>query len=281
MTSSRCLKVHEYFQGVSDETLQEVVRHARVAHHPAGSVVHEADVVLTTVGFVLRGRLKAVRVDARGTESLFRMIGRGEQFGHDGRRPRRTGADPRRRAGAHDGPQPGLRAGDGADVRPAGPAPPVAEDLRRRACGSCSSATAPKRAPMMLALIHDSPATRRTAERLIQRLCDVGEQLAVFSDSDQWQGSPNVRFRPLHVDGRDLKLEEIRRQVAEWQDANRIIFDVHAYLTPERAAQLMELVDRAVYFVPADAADAAHPPPAGDRRVGPRLARQDQRRLVA
>ena len=38
------LKVHEYFRGVSDEALQEVVRHARVTHHPAGSVVHEANV---------------------------------------------------------------------------------------------------------------------------------------------------------------------------------------------------------------------------------------------
>ena len=75
------LKVHEYFQGASDETLEEVVRLGRVAQYPAGSVVHEADVVLTTVGFVLRGRLKAVRVSTSGSESLFRMIERGEQFG--------------------------------------------------------------------------------------------------------------------------------------------------------------------------------------------------------
>src|SRR3954453_18126425 len=74
------LKVHDYFHGVSDETLQEVVRHARVALHPAGGVVHEASVTPTTVNFVLRGRLKAVRIDVRG-ESLFRMIERGEQFG--------------------------------------------------------------------------------------------------------------------------------------------------------------------------------------------------------
>ena len=49
------LKVHEYFQGASDETLQEVVRLGRVAQYPAGSVVHEADVVLTMVGFVCAG----------------------------------------------------------------------------------------------------------------------------------------------------------------------------------------------------------------------------------
>ena len=69
--------------------------------------------------------------------------------------------------------------------------------------------------------------------------------------------SPNVRFRPLREDGRELTPEEIREQVAHWQDANRIIFDVHTYLTPELTARLMELVDRAIYFVPADGADAA------------------------
>jgi NTE family protein len=249
------LKVHEYFQGVSNETLQEVARHARVAHHPAGSVVHEADVVLTTVGFVLRGRLKAVRVSTRGTESLFRMIDRGEQFGL--------------MVGALAEPVPvrvvalepttvlSLDYEQAMELTLAYPElrrlwlKTYAGSLRKLFFGA-----APKRSPMMLALIHDSPATRRAAERLIQRLRDIGERLAVFSDSDQWQGTPNVRFRPLRTDGRDLTTDEIRMQVASWQDANRIVFDVHSYLTPERAARLMELVDRAVYFVPADAAEA-------------------------
>jgi NTE family protein len=248
--------VHEYFQGASDETLEEVVRHARVAQYPAGSIVHEADVVLTTVGFVLRGRLKAVRVSTRGTESLFRMIERGEQFGM--------------MVGALGEPVPirvvalepttvlRLDYEEALELTLARP------DLRRlwlkTYAGSLRKfffGAAPKRSAMMLALIHDSPATRSTAERLIKRLCDVGEQLAVLSDSDQRLDSPNVRFRPLREDGRDLTLEEIREQVARWQDTNRIIFDVHTYLTPERAARLIELVDRAVYFIPANAADAA------------------------
>ena len=49
------LKVHAYFQGASDETLEEVARLARVAQFPAGSIVHEADVVLTTVGLSCAG----------------------------------------------------------------------------------------------------------------------------------------------------------------------------------------------------------------------------------
>src|SRR3954471_9639264 len=75
------LKVHEFFHGVSDEALREGARQARVTHHPAAGVVHEANGVLTTVGFVLGGRLRAARVHPRGGETLFRMIERGEQFG--------------------------------------------------------------------------------------------------------------------------------------------------------------------------------------------------------
>lgn len=250
------LKVHEYFQGTSDETLQAVLEHASVTHHAAGTVVHEADVLLTSVGFVLRGRLKAVRVNARGMESLFRMIDRGEQFGL--------------MVGALTEPIP-VRVVTlepttilSIDYEQAMELTFQHQDLRRlwlkTYAGSLRKlyfGAAQKRAPMMLALIHDSAATRQVSQQLINRLRDLGEQLAVFSDADDWRGVESVRFRSLREDGRDLTSEDIRRQAGQWQDANRIIFDVHTYLTPERATQLMELVDRAVCFIPAGAADTA------------------------
>jgi NTE family protein len=250
------LKVHEYFQGVSEETLQEVARLAGVTHHAAGSVVHEVDKVLSTVNFVLRGRLKAVRIDLRGTESFFRMIERGEQFGI--------------MVGVLAEPVP-VRVVAleptmvlSLDYEKAMELTLLHADLRRRwlmtYAGSLRKlffGAAPKRAPMMLALIHHSSATRQAAERLLCRLRDLGEQLAVFTDADNWHAIPGVRFRSLRVDGRELESAEIRRQTSELQDANRIIFDVHAGLKPEWAMRLMELVDRAVYFVPAAAGNAA------------------------
>jgi predicted acylesterase/phospholipase RssA/CRP-like cAMP-binding protein len=250
------LKVHEYFRGVQDEALQEVVRYAQVTHHPAASVVHEANALLTTVGFVLRGRLKAVRVDIHGAESFFRMIERGEQFGM--------------MVGALAEPVPvrilSLEPTTllSLDYEQAMELMFTLPDLRRlwlqtyaRSLRKEFLGAAPKRAPMMLALIHESPATRKTAERLIDRLREVGENLAVVSDSDEWRGFPNVRFQAFHDNGRELGPEEIRRQVTEWQDANRVIFDVRADLKPQRVVQLMGLVDRAVYFVPAAASDVA------------------------
>ena len=250
------LKVHEYFQGVSDEALQEVVRIARVNHHSTGAIVHEANVLLNAIGFVLRGRLKAVRVDARGTESLFRMIGRGEQFGM--------------MIGAVSEPVPiRIIALEPATVLDLDYEQAMeltfqypelrrlwlrtfAGNLRKHFFGA-----APRRAPMMLALVHHSPDTRRVAERLARRLCEVGEKLAVLSDQDSWRTLPDVRHRHIHLDGRAGELDEIRRQTSEWQDANRIIFDVRADLGPDLAARLLEIVDRAVYFVPVGASDAA------------------------
>src|SRR4051812_3930650 len=208
------LKVHEYFRGVSDEALEEVVRHSRVTHHPAGSAVHEANVVLTTVCFVLRGRLKAVRLDARGTESFFRMIERGEQFGMmvgalaEAVPVRVVALEPTTLLGLdyEQAMELTLRY---ADLRRLW-LKTYAGSLRKHFFG-----TAPRQATMVLALIHESPATRQAAERLVDRLRDLGEKLAVFSDWAGWREMPDVRFRSLHDDGREMEIEEIRRQSAE------------------------------------------------------------------
>jgi predicted acylesterase/phospholipase RssA/CRP-like cAMP-binding protein len=250
------LKVHEYFRGASDEAIREVAASARVTHHAAGDVVHESNAPLATVGFVLRGRLKAVRVDARGGESLFRMIERGEQFGV--------------MVGALSEPVP---------IRVVALEPTTVlnldydeaieltfrhAELRRlwltTFAGSLRKhffGAAQKHAPMVLALIHESPATRELAGRLVGRLCGLGERLAVFGDPDDRGNLPDVPFRPLRVDRSDLEPDEIRRQAAEWHDANRIVFDLNADTKPERMLRLLEIVDRAIYFVQADAGERA------------------------
>jgi predicted acylesterase/phospholipase RssA/CRP-like cAMP-binding protein len=241
---------------VSDDILQEVVGHARVAHHPAGAVIHEANVLFDTVGFVLRGRLKSVRVDPRGTESLFRMIERGDQYGL--------------MVGALSEPVPvrivalepttvlELDYEVAMDLSLRHPAvrrlwlKSFAGGVRKHFFGATA-----RQAPMLLALFHESPATLQATKRLVARLCEVGENLAVFSDSDEWRGVPGVRFRSLRVDGQPLDHDEVRAQASAWEDASRIVFDVHADLPPERIVRLMKIIDRAVFFTHSSSGEAA------------------------
>jgi NTE family protein len=250
------LRVHDYFRGVSEEALQDVLQHGQVRYYSAGSVVHEANVALSTVGFVLLGRLKALRVNAHGAESFLRMIERGEQYGMI--------------FGALAEPVPArLVALESTavlclDYEQALALPHRYPDLRRVWLQTIAGAlrkhffaAVPRQAPMILALIHESPETRRAAERLMHRLSEIGEKLAVFSDSDEWRGLPGIRFRFLREGGRVLEPDEIRQQVREWQDAGRIIFDISSDKWTDRAVRLLEIVDRAIYFVPAaSSADA-------------------------
>ena len=250
------LKVNAYFLGVSDEALSDVLAVARIRRFAAGEIVHEPEDSVVSIGFILRGRLKSVKIDAHGRETLFRMLERGEQMGM--------------MLGALQEPVPvrvfalepatvlQVDYEQGMELTFKHPdlrrlwMRTFAESLRKQYFG-----TTAKRAPMMLGLIHETPASRRMAERLIDRLREIGEKVAVVSDSDQWRGSPDIPFRSLTVDGGRLSNEDIRHQMAEWQDVNRIIFDVSAQMALDDAERLMQLIDRAVYFVPATANLAA------------------------
>ena len=113
------------------------------------------------------------------------------------------------------------------------------------------------------------------------RLRDVGEQLAVFSDSDQWRGLPDVRFRPLRADGRDL--DAGGNPPAGGRVAGRQPHHLRRPRVPDAgtggAADGARRPRRLLR--PGGRGRRRDPPPAGARRAGPRLARQDQRRLVA
>ena len=198
-----------------------------------------------------------MKVDAQGRESPFRVMERGEQFGM--------------MLGALQEPVPvrvfALEPSTllQVDSEQAMELTLKHQDLRAALAANVCTRPAkavlrldPEPRPAMLALIHESPASRPMAERLLGRLRAIGEKNAVFSDSEQWRGLPDVRFRSLVANGqRSVAPEEIRQQAAEWQDARRIVFDVHAQMTSEWMERVMKLVDRAVYFVPASEGEAA------------------------
>jgi NTE family protein len=241
------LKAHEYFRGVSDTTLGEIARFAKVTNYDAAAVVHQLNDPLSSICFILRGRLKSVRVDSRGDEHLFQIFERGEQYGMI------LG---------------GL--GESIPVRIFALEPSTIlsldheksmeltllhPDLRRQWLQSYARSLRRRfleptagQAPKVLAMLHESPATRNLAQKIIGRLQGLGEGVCVLSDADSWRSTPNMGFRSLLNGNRLIEVAEIRRQIAEWSQAKRIVVDITAAQNLDWAV-LLRPADCALVFI--------------------------------
>jgi predicted acylesterase/phospholipase RssA/CRP-like cAMP-binding protein len=221
------LKRHEYFRGISGTVLEEIASFAKVTNHDAATVSLQPGDPLTSVNFILRGRLKAVRLDSRGDEHFFRIIEAGDQYGimlgglGESFPVRIFALEPSTILSL--------------DYEKAMELTLLYPDLRRqwvqtyarrlrRHLFEPASAQAPKK----LAMIHQSPATRDLAQKIIGRLQGLGEAVFVLSDVDSWRSMPDVRFRSLLDGDRLIESAEIRRQIAAWNQANRIVLDITA-----------------------------------------------------
>ena len=241
------LKAHQYFRGVSDVILGEIARLGTVTSYDAAAVVHQLNDPLTSVNFILRGRLKAVRVDSRGDEQLFQMFERGEQYGMmlGG-----LGESLPVRIFALE-PSTILRLDHEKSMELVLLHPDLrrqwlqnyARSLRRRFLEPAAG-----QAPKLLAMLHQSPTTRNLAQKIIGRLQGLGEAVCVLSDADSWRSIPDVAFRSLLDGNRLIEPAEIRRQIAEWNQAQRIAVDFTAAQNLDWAAVLRP-ADCALVFV--------------------------------
>ncbi len=218
------LKVHEYFRGISDEIIREIAAFATVSDHEAAAVVHEISNPLTSIFFVLRGQLKAVRVDSRGDEHFFHNFERGEQYGlmlgglGESLPVRIFALEPSTILSLDHEKSMELMV--------------LHPDLRRQWLQSYARSLRrqffepPSRPePKLLAILHESPATRLHAQKIIGRLQGLGETICVLSDADSWRSIPTLQFRSLCECDRLIEVAEIRRQIAEWSQAKRIVVD--------------------------------------------------------
>ena len=222
------LRVHEYFRGVSDAALAQIASFATIASYETAAIVHELNDPLQSICFVLRGRLKAVRVDSDGGEHLFQMFERGEQYGMmlgglGESMPVRIFAV-----------EPSLILS--VDHEKAMELTLLHADLRRQWLRSYARSLRRRflepvagQAPKVLAILHQSDATRNLAQKIIGRLQGLGEAVCVLSDAESWRSvGDHVRFRSLLNGNRLIDVPEIRRQIAEWNDAQRVVLDVTA-----------------------------------------------------
>ena len=74
-------KSHECSRGLSEEVLQEIAEATELVQLDSGEFLHHANQPITSVYFVVHGRLKQAIVDLHGNTVLNRFLTRGSQFG--------------------------------------------------------------------------------------------------------------------------------------------------------------------------------------------------------
>jgi predicted acylesterase/phospholipase RssA/CRP-like cAMP-binding protein len=241
------LKAHEYFRGVSDAILGEIARFGTITNYDSAAVVHQLNDPLTSICFVLRGRLKTVRVDSRGDEHLFQMFENGDQYGMmlGG-----LGEPIPLRIFALE-PSTILMLDHEKSMEFTLLYPELrrqwlqsyARSLRRRFLEPAAG-----QAPKVLAMLHQSPTTRNLAQNIIGRLQGLGEAVSVLSDSDSWRSIPGLGFGSLFDGDRLIEVAEIRRQIVEWDQAKRIVVDITAAQNLDWAV-LLRPADCALVFI--------------------------------
>jgi NTE family protein len=244
-------KSHECSQGLSDEALKEISDAAELVRCDSGEYVHRANQPMTSVYLIVHGRLRQSLVDMQGNELLHRFLTRGTQFGVLGA----AQAEPVPVNVIAQEPSAMLRFDFETAREFTRKYDTFGLNITRLIANMVRHVLMPDRhqkKPALVAVFHESPASRPLTPRLINRLLELGESPRLLSDRPDREPIANVPFRSLIEEGQPLTREEIRRQINLWSDSRRIFMDVDASLDPVSASLLVEFSEQVIWCTSPD-----------------------------
>jgi NTE family protein len=106
-----------------------------------------------------------------------------------------------------------------------------------------------QRKAALVAVFHQSGATRPLTKRLIERLQQLGECPGLLTDQVDWQPLQGVPHYCLVQDGQMVTEQDVRERVNSWSDSRRVFFDVDTALPHERAANIIEFSEQVYWCV--------------------------------
>jgi len=219
------LKTHECAQGVEDDALRDIADHSELVRNEPGDVIHHAGDVLTSVYLVVQGRIKCAAMNLHGKVFMERIYSRGQQFGGLGA----ALAEPVAVSLTSHGPSVLLKFDYQTALKLTLTYPKFRSNFVRLIARSAQQAVfgdRHRKKASLIAIYHESPASRELTVRLIKRLQELGENPCLITDQASPPELDGVRTRLLTEGGRTLSYEEIRRQAHEWSDTNRVFLDL-------------------------------------------------------
>jgi len=242
------LQMHSCSEGLNDEALVEIANAAELLRYDTGDYIHHANQQITSVFLIIHGRLESLIVGVHGNVLLRRNHTAGDQFGAIGAAlSEPTEIDVIARV-----PSTVLRLDYSTALKLTKKHEKFRQNFSRLIATQVRGFLHPKTSrpkPTIVAIFHESSASRPLTLRLIHRLLALEESPCLFSDRDDWQSIDNVPYRSLLEGDQTLKENEIRKQIHAWKDSERVFIDVDAALNSDTASQVMEFSEKVLWCV--------------------------------
>lgn len=235
--------MHPCSDGLSDDALNEIVSQMELVHLEPGEFLHEANARVTSVFFVVHGRLKLLMMDIFGNVVLERFQVSGGQFG--GLAAALAEPSPMSCVAVDPTTLLKLAYEEGKElmhlhqVFRSNFTKLLAETTRNTII---RDRKLPR--PFLVALIHPSRETRPLTRMAIRRLQELGENPCVFTDDPNWVPIDGVDHKII-LQGEGATPEEtIRKQINDWSSRKRIFFEIGADHSALRLGNFVEVVNQ-------------------------------------
>jgi len=242
------LKMHECSDGLEEDALQEIADHAELVRFEPGDVIHAAEDVLESVYLIVQGRVKATAYNLHGREIMQRIFSRGNQFGGLaaalGEALPLVVASHGHSALLRFDYQTALQLTLKHEQFRKNMSRIVAKDAKEIVFGNKE-----RKKPTLLAVFHQSSATRELTYRLIKRLAELGEKPCLLSDHPNPTMVEGVRHRSLIENGQPIAVDEIRQQALEWSDSKRVFIDLDAANNVFKPTEILKACEQIYWCV--------------------------------
>ncbi|MEM9656763.1 MAG: cyclic nucleotide-binding domain-containing protein, partial [Planctomycetota bacterium] len=245
----RLLKLHPASRDLSDEAIEEIAQASEAMKFLPGEVVCRADEPVTSIYFIVHGRLRLQLMDVHANILTERFLISGTQYGGVAA----SLAEPNPVICHAEDPTELLRVDYSKAWELSRKHPTFRRNCARLIAESLKRVITKGKTPVwprIVTFFHQSPATRDVSRNLVERLVDLGESVGVLSDLPM--KVDGIQQRLIFADDSDADFELSRRLAAAWLRTGRVFVDVSTAVDLERAARGFATAERVLWCVTPD-----------------------------
>ncbi len=233
------LKMHDFSHGLSDDAVLEIAEECELLKFASGDYLHHVDQPFDSIFLIIHGRVKQTLIDIQGNVLLQRYQTTGGQIGVLAA----ALSEPSPLEVVAEDPTTILRLNYQKALELTNKYSRFQQNILREISNTVRNVLMKERhqkKPKLIAIFHQSSATRLLTRKLIRRLQALGEDLCILSDDPNWQAMDNVPYYCLIKDGSYVSEQDTRQQINRWSDSRRVLIDISSANDSIKSANVVE-----------------------------------------